>query len=362
MTASIDRFLEIAHAVLVCPTAPFREQYVRAHIERFCADRGIAAKTDEMGNLIAVYGRGFPDSNLAFCAHMDHPGFIIAADARGKSARAVFYGGVEERYFKDARVRIFTGAGPVRGRVLSVKADKPMRRKLVRLGTDGPVHRGDLGMWDVPAFGLRGGRIVSRACDDLVGCAAMLCLLDDLHRSRVQKKVIACFTVAEEAGLHGAKHLCVTDALPKKTCVISIETSSVLPTARMGDGVVVRVGDRASIFDPAVTAMLLEVASKLQANDKAFRFQRKLMDAGTCEATIFARFGQPCGAVCIPLGNYHNRNVRTGRIGAEYVSADDFHNMVKLFAALVKTGRKDSKTLHPRYKSQKGDLGEMFLT
>ena len=360
MTASMERLLEIVRAVLACPTAPFREHHVRAHIERFCAARGIAVKTDAMGNLIVTYGRRYADSGLAFCAHMDHPGFIVCDDARGKTARAVFYGGIEERYFKEAKVRIFTDAGPVRGRVLSVKPDKPLRRKLVRLSIDGPVQRGDLGMWDIPAFGLRGGRIVSRACDDLVGGAAVLCLLDELHRAGVRKKVTACFTVAEEAGLHGAKHLCATGALPKKTCVISIETSSVLPTAKMGDGVVVRVGDRASIFDPAVTAMLLDAAATLQAADKTFRYQRRLMDAGTCEATVFARFGQPCGAVCIPLGNYHNRNPRTGRIGAEYVSADDFQNMVKLFAALVKAPKKIKKSPPPRCKIQKGDLGEKF--
>jgi len=360
MTSANDRILTIIRALLACPTAPFREQRVRAHIERFCAERAISVKADAMGNLIAVYGRGSSDSGLAFCAHMDHPGFIITEDASGKTARAVFYGGVEARYFKGSRVRVFTENGQVKGSVLSVKIDKPLRRKLVRFSIDAPIQRGDIAMWDLPAFQVRQGRIYSRACDDLVGCAALLCLLDELKRRRVQKKVTACFTVAEEPGLHGAKHLCLTGALPKKTCIISIETSSVLPSAKMGDGVVIRVGDRSSIFAPAVTESLLNTAAKVQAKDKTFRFQRKLMDAGTCEATVFSRFGRPCGAVCIPLGNYHNRNVSTGRIGPEYVSADDFQNMVKLFIALAKTSGKNQKPKTPRYKAQKGDLGERF--
>ena len=361
MTPTNDRIRAITRALLACPTAPFREQHVRAYIERFCAEHAIPVKVDAMGNLMAVYGRGSSDSGLAFCAHMDHPGFIIAEDASGKTARAVFYGGVEARYFKGSSVRVFTGNGPVKGSVLSVKIDKPLRRKLVRLSIDAPVQRGDIAMWDLPVFQVRQGRIYSRACDDLVGCAALLCLLDELKRRRVQKKVTVCFTVAEEPGLHGAKHLCLTGALPPKTCLISIETSSVLPSARMGDGVVIRVGDRSSIFDPAITAMLLESASNEQTKDKTFRFQRKLMDAGTCEATVFSRFGRPCGAVCIPLGNYHNRNVRTGRIGPEYVSADDFQNMVKLFIALAKTGGKNQKPKTPRYKIKKGKLGEQFF-
>lgn len=361
MTTLPERMRSIVRAVLACPTAPFREHNVRAFIEQFCAARGISVKADAMGSLIAVYGRGRPDSGLAFCAHMDHPGFIIAADACRKTAPAVFYGGVEETFFKNARVRIFTASGPVRARVLSVKLHKPLRRKLVRLSIDAPVSRGDIGMWDIPAFALRNGRIFSRACDDLLGCAAILCLFDDLHRKRIRRKVTACFTVAEEAGLHGAKHLCMTAVLPKKTCIFSIETSSVLPSAKMGDGVVVRVGDRAGIFDPAVTAHVLSAAAALQKNDKTFRFQRKLMDAGTCEATVFSRFGYRCGALCIPLGNYHNRSRRSGRIAPECVAADDFKNMTKLFLALAKTAPAPAKTPPPRYKIKKADLGEHFL-
>jgi endoglucanase len=360
MNTSIDRSLEITRLLLSCPTAPFREQHVRAYIVQFCADRHIPVRIDSMGNVVAVYGKKYPDGGLAFCAHMDHPGFIIAGDSFGKTARAFFYGGVETRYFKGSRVRIFTQNGPVKGSVLNVKIDKEFRRKHVRLSINAPVYSGDIAMWDLPAFQVRQSRIYSRACDDLVGCAALLCLLDQLSRGRVKRKVTACFTVAEEPGLHGAKHLCLTDALPSETCIISIETSSVLPSAKMGDGVVIRVGDRCSIFDPAVTELLLDTPPHIQGGDKTFRYQRKLMDAGTCEATVFSRFGRPCGAVCIPLGNYHNRNVRTGRIGSEYVSAEDFQNMVKLFIALVKgkDSRRTCKT--PRYKIRKGSLGERF--
>lgn len=351
---------DIVRGILACPTAPFREQHVRSYIEQFCAVRNIALSCDSMGNLIAVYGRGCPDSRLAFCAHMDHPGFIVSADARGTTARAVFYGGVDKAYFKEAGVRFFTDEGQVRGRVASVQADPSFRRKRVRLHISGPVRRGDIGMWDLPGCQVRNGRIFSRACDDLVGCAAVLALLDQLQRRGVRKKVTACFTVAEEAGLHGAKHLCRSGVLSKKTCVLSIETSSVLPTAKMGDGVIIRVGDRTSIFDPSVTAFLLDAAASLQKQDKTFRFQRKLMDAGTCEASVFSRFGYVCGAICIPLGNYHNRNVRTGQIGSEFVSADDLHAMLGLFAAVVNAAPPGASTSRPRYTLRKGDLGERF--
>jgi hypothetical protein len=87
------------------------------------------------------------------------------------------------------------------------------------------------------------------------------------------------------------------------------------------------------------------------------------MDAGTCESTVYDQFGYVNAAVCIPLGNYHNRNVRTGRIAAEFVSMSDLRNMVRLFVAIVQNSQNADKFLKhepPRYTRQNGSLGEFF--
>ncbi len=134
------------------------------------------------------------------------------------------------------------------------------------------------------------------------------------------------------------------------------------PTAPIGEGAVVRVGDRSSIFHPAVTKWMLKVARTLQRRDKNFLYQRKLMDAGTCEASIFSAFGYTAGAVCVPLGNYHNRDRRRKKIAAEYVSCRDLQNMIKLVLALVQTDISGVKLSPrpPRYKKHLGKLGEVF--
>lgn len=358
-----QRLQRIAGELLALPTAPFREDSVRQYIAGFCAERNITAKQDDAGNLVAVYGPKFKNTVFAFGAHMDHPGFIAAADSRAGKLNAVFYGGVEEKYFRDSVVRFFTEAGPVRGTVLRTQKDKNKRGLHVQIRVQGTVKKGDLGMWNLPAFRLRGDRLYSRACDDLVGCVSILALLEELHRRGIRKKVMAVFTSAEEAGLQGAKHLCVQRAIPKHVRLVAIETSSVLPNVKMGDGVVIRVGDRSSIFTPALTAFLLDCAKREQSADKTFRYQRKLMDAGTCESTVYDRFGYVNAAVCIPLGNYHNRNVRTGRIAAEYVSLSDLENMVRLFVAIVENSPHADEFLKnkpPRYTRQNGSLGEFF--
>jgi endoglucanase len=358
-----QRICEIAKDLMKHPTAPYREHWVRQHIIDFCKQRKIAVKQDDVGNLVATYGAAYKNLVFAFAAHMDHPGFIIEADSARNRTTAWFYGGVENKYFKGSPVKIFSADGGVKGVVSKVELDKKLRRRRVWLKLEADVKRGEMGMWDLSACRIRGDRLYSRACDDLAGCVSILALLDALHQRKIRKKVQAVFTVSEESGFQGAKHLMQSKILPKRTKLVAIETSSALPTAKMGDGVVVRVGDASSLFTPGLTAFLLRVGGDLQSNDKTFKYQRKLMDGGTCESTIYNQFGYTNAAVCVPLGNYHNRNVKSGKIAAEFVSISDLENMVKLFLAVVKrSGDVETflKGKRPEYKRKNGKLGEFF--
>ncbi len=358
-----DKVISLAKDILSHPTAPYREHRIRQYIIDFCKMRKIKVKQDDVGNLVVTYGSHYKNTVFAFAAHMDHPGFIIEKDSVRKRTTALFYGGVAEKFFKHSTVKIFTQNGPVKAKVTRTLFDLKKRLKKVWLKQDGDVQQGDIGMWDLPACQIRGDRLYSRACDDLVGCISILVLLDELTRRKIRKKVQAVFSVAEEGGLHGAKHLCLTKKIPKRTNIIAIETSSVVPAVKMGDGVVIRVGDRSSLFTPALTGFLLDAAKRAQSIDKAFKYQRKLMDAGVCESTVYNRFGYTNAAVCIPLGNYHNQNQRTQKIASEYVSIDDLENMVKLFLLIVRKSEKVGcflKNNPPTYKHSKGNLGEFF--
>ena len=88
MRASERRLLE---GLLRLPTAPFREHYIQAAIERTARKLELWVRRDRYGNLYVAYRKGKAQP-LAFTAHMDHPGFeIVAAGAR---PHAVFLGGV----------------------------------------------------------------------------------------------------------------------------------------------------------------------------------------------------------------------------------------------------------------------------
>jgi putative aminopeptidase FrvX len=92
----------------------------------------------------------------------------------------------------------------------------------------------------------------------------------------------------------------------------------------MGDGVILRVGDRTSIFDSDVMGGLAELAKAAE-----IPVQRCLMSGGTCEATAYQLYGYRCGALCVALGNYHNCGPDE-KIEAEFVSIDDVQGLVGL--------------------------------
>ena len=106
--------------------------------------------------------------------------------------------------------------------------------------------------------------------------------------------------------------------------------------AEIGRGPIVRVGDRLSIFDSGETARVMAAAA---ANGIAV--QRCLLDGGACEASAYQLYGYRSVAASIALGNYHNC-APDGSIQCEYVSVDDYANMVRLCVALARGARKTS--------------------
>jgi endoglucanase len=144
-------------------------------------------------------------------------------------------------------------------------------------------------------------------------------------------------TRAEEEGFVGAIAAAQDGKLLKKSDrLISIECSAEQSYAKQSDGVVIRVGDRTSVFNSAFTYFIRQQADALADKWKDFKFQTALMPGGTCEGTVFDAWGYIAAAVCVPLGNYHNMNMKTGKIGPEYVDLRDWNNMVRLLTAVAK--------------------------
>jgi putative aminopeptidase FrvX len=290
--------LAVVEALARQPTSPFHEDAVRTEIE---AQLGqcphVKFARDAFGNVIAHYRRGRGKLEWAFAAHMDHPGWV-----RGGDGKMAFLGSVPERYRTNPKTKSF----------------------------------GDFAMWDLPPYEIRAGQIHSRACDDLLGCAEIICLFRELEERRAAVQCVGLFTRAEEVGFVGAIKLAQSKSLPRNVIILSLETSTPRGTAEIGKGPIVRVGDRVSTFDGPATARLLDAAQR-----EGIPVQRCLLDGGTCEATAYQLYEYTCAAASLALGNYHNCTPE-GKIAAEYVAIDDFIGMVRLCVATVLRGKKRS--------------------
>ncbi len=285
-----QKFISLFKRVLSCPTAPFHEQQVADTIRELLAPlKHVTITTDHFGNMIAHYKKGRSQPKLAFGAHMDHPGWV---KFQGKEE---FLGGVPKDRLKTHPVEWF--------------------------------NDGEFGMWKLKPFELKKGIIHSRVCDDLVGCAAIIALFTELEKANANVNSYGIFTRAEEVGFVGAVELAKNWPLPDGVRFVSLETSAPRGGAEMGNGPVVRVGDRMSVFDDAITAELVDagVAGKIP-------HQRALLDGGSCEATAMNLYGIPAAGISVILGNYHNCPPKKG-IREEYVSLADAKNLVKLITA-----------------------------
>src|SRR5690606_2912768 len=106
------------------------------------------------------------------------------------------------------------------------------------------------------------------------------------------------------------------------------------------------------IFSGRMTLWMTHVAREMASENGDFRYQRKLMDGGTTEATAYDFMGLETGAACVALGNYHNAGPR-GRIAAETVHLGDIDGLAELFVRMAsETKRIDSVHAEARKRWQ----------
>jgi putative aminopeptidase FrvX len=352
------RHQAVLQMVLAQPTAPFAEQGVSDAIIQWAGSRKLDAVRDSIGNVVIRNRGGGKGPGWVFAAHMDHPGFV-ATGRRGLKVQADFRGGVKDEFLKTRQVRFFTPVGQVLASVKSIRRhkDSPFVRCSLELDKSVDVPAGSIGMWDLPAWRISGRKLTSRACDDLVGCAGVLCAMEELARHKAGCEVVALLTRAEEVGFVGALAAAEAGSIDSDSMIVAIETSKAQPGAGLGDGVVIRVGDRSRTFDPSLTAHLSAVAEHLAKTDKKFRHTRQLMPGGTCESTAYAIWGYCATGLCLPLGNYHNMG--NGKIASEQVDTGDFESMVKLLVALAKDNARPADTDRKLKASLAGTLAKL---
>ncbi|MCA9306936.1 MAG: hypothetical protein KDA16_10405 [Phycisphaerales bacterium] len=335
------------------PTAAGREDRVIAWIREWVGGRDdLRLSCDASGNLVVDRkDGGTPGATpLYITAHLDHPAFVVEKILNDGRVEMGFRGGVRDAYFRDAPIVIHpSGGGAVRGRVESTEQQEPYRKCVVRLEDGGEVEVGDIGVWALPDAEIVDGIVHTPACDDLAALAAALAAMDVIRGIDRAGHVRLLFTRAEEIGFIGAIAACRDRTMTPGAKVLALENSRSFAESPIGGGPIVRVGDRMSTFSPALTAAVCAVCETLAKEAKEaggeYKWQRRLMPGGACEATAFQAYGYEATCVCLPLGNYHNMAdldlvergdeaaVAHARCGREYIGVEDYHGLIEMLIA-----------------------------
>jgi endoglucanase len=363
------------------PTAAGREWRVVEWIERWADQRpDLRLMRDAAGNLVVEPKRPWGDGTgpVLFTAHLDHPAFVVERVVAPGVAELSFRGGVMDAYFEDAEITIHAGgregvpatAVPARLTGGSSPAGAPFPRYLAEIDPDRAacadrVRVGDVAVWTLPPAEVDGqGLVHTSACDDLAAAAAAIAAFDVLRSQHVggakTEDVRLLFTRSEEIGFTGAIAACKLGTIPAGSRVVALENSRSFADSPIGGGPIVRVGDRLSVFDPRLTAACARKAEELAGapatpaatqrtpGREGWRWQRKLMAGGACEATVFCALGHQATCLCLPLGNYHNmadlQRVQDGtfdragngppRVAREFIHRDDYFGLVDLLVAI----------------------------
>lgn len=286
---------------------------------------------DRGGNLLITQKGRKRRAPVIAVAHMDHPAFVITG-VDDETIEFEFRGGVDAVYFRGARVRI-PKIGGAHWLDIATYDSQTQTGTLTRGVARGQVEVGDIAMWIFPPPVATEGMHQAPACDDLAGCAAALVALDRARKREDLRHYGVLLTRAEEVGLVGALHAAIEGTVGKDARIVSIETSRELPEARVGDGAIIRTGDRATVFDRDLTNRISNAAARA-----GVKHQRKLMAGGGCEATAFGALGYQSAGLCVALRNWHNRGnldaVEAGRGQAvalpEEISLEDYHGLIDL--------------------------------
>ncbi len=344
MPNNLPSWLDLARSLLEQPTAAIKEILPQKFVRDFVAARpNLTLSEDAAGNLRVDYSPNTATNQpLVMVAHLDHPGFHIAA-IDGDIASIVFQGSVSGRHaIPGSRIDFFElgNPHPIGEGAITERSDETGALKTAKAHIlSGRVALDGFAMWSFPGFSIDSSLIVTRCCDDLLGAAAALCVLDEISKLAPPNVALTgFFTRAEELGFLGTFEAIRLETLPKNACILSLECSKAFAHAPQGAGVIVRVGDASSIFDTGLTHALTLSAKKRAERDPSFKFQRKLMDGGTCEATPFCANGYRASGLALPLGNYHNQAFDADNnpcMGAESVHIEDFRCEVELLIELA---------------------------
>lgn len=269
-------------------------------------------EVDAMGNLIVIRQGTEPQpKKIMLSAHMDHIGFVVTGHEKEGFLRVTNVGGI---VLDHSIVRHITFHNGVEGVVACepVKGgSREMKHLFVDIGASSQeeardmVPLGEMGVYANDCFRLGAHRVASPAMDDRSACALLVQVMKELKSPR--HTVMAVFTVQEEVGLRGAQTASFALA-PDIGIALDVtawgDTPEVKePAVALGEGICVKIMDRASISHPGLRDELLSCGERA-----GVKTQREVLPFGGTDAGAMqrSRGGIPVCTLSIPCRYVHS--------------------------------------------------------
>ena len=288
---------------LEAPVAEVIREEIAAYVDTI--------EVDALGNLIATkLGKAENPKKVMLSAHMDHIGYIVTGFEKEGFLRVTNVGGIGIINSYNRHVVFPNG---VHGVVVAqpVQGQPALKDLFVDIGAQdkdeakAKIQLGDVCVYANDCFRLGENRVSAPAMDDRCACALLVKLLQTVGDT--QDTIIAVFSVQEEVGCRGAK---VASFAKEPDVGIALDVTgwgdtpgTSIPEIKLGEGIAVKVMDRASISNPALREELIACGEKA-----GVKTQREVLPYGGTDAGAMqtSRGGIPVCTLSIPCRYVHS--------------------------------------------------------
>lgn len=297
-------------------------------------------KTDNLGNIIVFKkGKNRAKAKLMLSAHMDEVGFMVTDITSDGYLKFDEVGGLDRRVVLGKTVTV--GKNKVNG-VIGVKpvhlssgdertAVPKLSEMYIDIGAESKddalsvVSYGDSVNFN-SIYENNGYTIKSKAIDDRFGCLALI----ELIKSELEYDMHFVFAVQEEVGLRGAK-VAAYSVDPEFAIVVETTTAADIAgveetrqVCNLGDGAVISVMDRRTIYDKRMSEMAFECAKETGAKAQYKRAVAGGNDSGVIHQS---RGGVKTLAISLPCRYLHS--------SVTVANTSDCDDIIKIVSALA---------------------------
>lgn len=292
---------------------PVRD-FILSHVKDYVDDYHI----DAVGNLITFKKGTGKGPKIMLDAHMDEVGLLVSHINSDGLLKFQTVGGIEARVLVGKRVRIgekgipgVIGFKPIHLQDSSERNGSVNKKKLTidigakdREQAEEKVEIGDYAAFAYDPVEFGDHKLMAKALDDRVGCAALI----ELLKGRYECDIYGCFTVQEEVGLKGAKtssfHVMPDIALILEgtTCYDVPEAQPQNMSTRCGKGPALTIMDRSVITDRELTRFIVSVADK---NKIPYQFKQTISGGTNAGRIQVNGTGVRVAVMAIPCRNIH---------------------------------------------------------